>query len=487
MNSEKKPPETDKHELFRRLQDCRGLTVIVDFDETLWLDNSSSSFSGSVFPEFYGFFINKFVRMVFNHLGDKYQVWRDFVRVFMTTVLAPWTWVVWRLTAGARAEKSLNHELLRAIASSGCARLIIISHGFDHVIRPLLSRVKTPHELYCSSCFRFFNLRKVGKLAFLENKLSSDDLRGSVCISDSVDDLALLKAVKYGFLATWDTPEREYYKNVYIPMRYPIACKFKDSSVRKSTFVQQVVKDDLLLVLLAYHFDFLGAMSLILLFISFMCVYDIGYYENDFKATKRETEPSLPAEMEAFRDYKIKGWPWVWALSLAWAAVYPYYPDLNQAFSGWLKWLAVLVMLRLVFYIFNRVKTMTRIYVFPVLHILKTFSFAAVLPILTFGYAALLGQILSTFTAYCTYRFLKTREGVPRLVFRAVVFYMILITGLIARPGNFEAFYGVSSWLIILWITWTGFNQVAALGMTGRVLGLMKKAAGLVRGGGKIK
>jgi hypothetical protein len=79
VNLKENRVETDRRKLFHRLQNCRGQTIIVDFDETLWLSNSSGRYNGTVIPEFYGFLIDKIIRVIFNNIGEKYFVWRDFV------------------------------------------------------------------------------------------------------------------------------------------------------------------------------------------------------------------------------------------------------------------------------------------------------------------------------------------------------------------------------------------------------------------------
>ena len=42
-----------------------------------------------------------------------------------------------------------------------------------------------------------------------------------------------------------------------------------------------------------------------------MCIYELGYYENDHLAAKREKKPTLSKDFHTFTDYPIwKGWPW---------------------------------------------------------------------------------------------------------------------------------------------------------------------------------
>jgi hypothetical protein len=82
--------------------------------------------------------------------------------------------------------------------------------------------------------------------------------------------------------------------------------------------LKAILADDLFLVFLAFSWvsthPVLHALSMLFLLVSFWCIYEIGYRENDLVAEKFEDRPVLSQNYQRHQQF-IHWWqPWLWSL-----------------------------------------------------------------------------------------------------------------------------------------------------------------------------
>jgi hypothetical protein len=158
----------------------------------------------------------------------------------------------------------------------------------------------------------------------------------------------------------------------------------------------------------------------LLLFFSLQAIYEIGHYENDFIAVKKEKTPTLASNYRRFANYNINFWAWVWAVLTGAAGCYLYFNDWE--FSIMSAWLGLLLFLRIVFYIYNRITPQSRITIYLILQSIKSFAGLVVIFPTLVGILLAIAHIFQHATAYIIYRCQGDRKLFPRAIVRMVIF-----------------------------------------------------------------
>lgn len=183
-------------------------SVILDFDETLLLRNSTAEYINSLRPRLLGFVLIIILKILkpWKWLpnpwrGDKT---RDWFLVVMPTILLPWTLLLWQQKAKKLAEEYSNTELISAVTQNTDSQIIVASLGFNFIINPLLQHmpVKCDRLVGC----RFWQGagdRNKGKLAMMQDLLSESQIKSAILVTDSEDDLPLLQVIGKPFLVLW--------------------------------------------------------------------------------------------------------------------------------------------------------------------------------------------------------------------------------------------------------------------------------------------
>jgi hypothetical protein len=197
--------------------------------------------------------------------------------------------------------------------------------------------------------------------------------------------------------------------------------------------------------------------------VSFNCVYEIGYYENDMHAAKNEVAPVLSPQTERFRAYPIgAAWGWgpaIGAFGLSVAVVLFHLPT-SVCVAMIATWLVVLLVTRITFYAYNRLPSERRVFVYPCLQVLK---YGAIFPVLganMFGTLLVASQITTMWVTYLVYRFDGDQKKLPREQLRAAAFTVGLLLLFAARwtwnRTNSQASFVDVDWLtlalIIAWL-----------------------------------
>lgn len=410
--------------------------IIVDFDETLLLSNSTQEYLNALYPRVFGVALLALLNYVqpWNWLPRKFhgEVSRDWLRVVIATILFPWTPIIWQWRAKQLARLYQNAKLIEAITKTK-GRIIIATLGFDSIVRPLIKHLPLPISgLITCRFWQGVVDRSVGKHVLVESRLGTKAVANAIAVTDSSNDFPLLSLVAKPCLIIWPkTKSVSMLADVYVPFLY--SERIKRTSQRH--FFKQILTDDLLILILALSWlsdrPVLHALGIGILLLSFYCIYEVGYWKNDRIAEQFEKKPCLSA---AYHRYQFKMpliQPWIWASSLAIIGLLLLELSEAQADSAgavWelmtsvltpgqlplVSWLELLVLVRVIFWAFNHVNKLTRIWLYPLLQAAKYFGFLCITTTNSIGAMLFVSQVISRSLPYLIYRWQQEGTSFPR-------------------------------------------------------------------------
>ena len=406
--------------------------IILDFDHTLWLGNSTEQFIGSVRPRIWGEILERFSKS-FWRLNQYRLPWEmDQFRVLIITLLAPWTWTLWKWKSGDAVKKYWTEELFEATQVKTKNSPIIISFGFNPVITPLInawSKSNPDHESPKLLASGFFHkeksLRYLGKVTAIEKAFPDLEWFKSLVVSDSLEDRDLLVKARRGVLAQWAEPKCSP-RLGYFPFRYIVKGKYPGTKY----FSGSILGRDLIVWMILFSTDYFDIIPSLLFFLSFQMIYEVGYYENDFLAAKSESKPSLSDSYLRFSDYHISPSAWVWATSSAAIGCF-----LMQNGFTWQNlgiWTIFLIVLRISFHIYNRQTPEKRLLYYLLLQSLKNFGGLLVLAPTTVGLILGISHFFQHSTTYMIYRCGGDKSLFPRDLIRMCLFLIGLVIAIFA-------------------------------------------------------
>ena len=433
--------------------------LIVDLDETLFLRNVTQEYLGSIYPRPVGAAFLSGVkalkpwRWLPASLGPA-DVTRDWLLVLAATIVFPWTLLVWRWRAKKLAELHCNRSLAAAIDNNPSVQLVIMTYGCDLIVNPLirhLSLVPVKNNNFQVICARFWQWKAnnfPGRLEMVSAVLGEAAVASSVVITDSEDDLPLLESSAVPCLLKW--PGAAFVPamaDMYIPLLYSEKVK----NPGKAHFVKRVIFGHWVFGVIAWSVlsphPLLNAVSLLLLTLSYWCVYEIGYQENDAVGEKYENKPTLSS---AYEQYKSRidlstPWPWCWAIALAVPGIFLFVmsqeamslAEVSVALMGvldgmgqskpvmawstvegtivrdFIAWMAYLVAIRATFWVYNRANETSRIWIYPFLQVQRLFGFALLASTSAVGVMLMMAFVIARWTQYCVYRCGGDRSSFP--------------------------------------------------------------------------
>ncbi|MEO1689996.1 MAG: haloacid dehalogenase-like hydrolase [Cyanobacteria bacterium J06631_6] len=182
--------------------------IILDFDETLLLRNSTAEYINSLRPRFIGFALIMLLKVIRpwrwlpgSFRGDKT---RDWFLVTVPTILLPWTLLFWRSKAQKLAEEHRNTQILAAIQGNQKAPVIVASLGFNFIVEPILKHLPMRCDRLVGCRFwRGAGDRNQGKLLMMQDILTESEIKSAILVTDSQDDLPLLQVVEQPCLVLW--------------------------------------------------------------------------------------------------------------------------------------------------------------------------------------------------------------------------------------------------------------------------------------------
>lgn len=252
----------------------------------------------------------------------------------------------------------------------------------------------------------------------------------------------------------------------YIPLDY--AFRFKRNKSTGLPFFVDNLGDDLLLILLAFvpfSSDPIAISLAIFCFhISFWTIYEVGYFENDAISARFEHEARVTPGFHAAAAYYSERQAWIWAMGLAIpgailaAWVIAAGPIGLVALVYLLCWTVLLISMRGLYYAYNRVDKVSRVWLYLPLQILKYGFPLLFFPLPAAGAALVFAQSLRRWVPYIVYRFgRRGLDAMPSRVLRVLAFASMW---LLYMPSNFDRAYVIQGGVILIWLCLRGQSQI---------------------------
>ena len=386
--------------------------LLVDFDETLYLRNSTEDFIDCAQP---GLLALLLLRML-----DVLRPWRltggndtrDTWRVCAISIFFPWVRWRWRAMVPFLAERYVNQEL-KAALNARTEPPVILTTGFKSTVKPLLDAMGFADAPLIAARMYSFADRRNGKLWMATRELGAETVGRSMVVTNSLNDLKVLQCCARPLRTVW--PQARYRRalgRVYLPGEYISRIKHPGEhyifrGILQEDFGFWVLSSIGLSTNPATHL-----VGLLLLLLSFWAIYERGYVDNDLAASRYETDPKLSATFGSVPVATPAVEPWIWALLAGAAGVAVLHPN-TTAFVYLAGWVAVLILSYACFLFYNRIDKMTRVWLYPMLQFARGTAFMAVVPIEPAGVAALGAHVLSRWVPYQIYRWSAPQPAAP--------------------------------------------------------------------------
>ncbi len=474
----------------------RGDLVVVDFDETLFLRNSTELFLDSAYPAVIAAIAGRLVDFlkpwrVIPNLRDGFAM-GDWLRVLIVVCLMPWTVWRWRRMAPALARAHLNPELATLLHDKGFSRVVVASHGFRFIIAPLLRALPIRAELVASPLWLGFRARALGKRAQLEKHYGAAAVARATVITDHAGhDADLIAVAARPLVVLW--PEARYeraFARTYVPLVYTEKAKHPGHLHLLGVFF---AKDWMVLVLasaLLAANPLLTALGLAFLIVSFAIVYEVGYHENDYLGRQREKKPILTEERIALAGTVHEGLAWLFGALIALPGAF------LLAYSGasaWLLpgqtaegtalllglWLGLLAVIRATFWLFNRIDEQSRMLLHLPLQLMKGLWLVWVLglPLSFAGAALLLANSICAWVPYVVYRMGGVRWQTPDNLVRLLIFLVVVSSA--AAVGEGAALLTWQALIVLCWAVYKARNDAIRCARAAHFLGDREAVADL--------
>jgi hypothetical protein len=415
--------------------------AILDFDETLWLRNSTEEFLEHVRPRI-------LVVILLQVLGtlkpwrwlsrSDPEHYRDWIRVGAVLLVAPWSVLTWRFGAKQLGPRYFNAPLLNAVVQCRPGRIVVATFGFRFIVEPLLTAADQRVELLLSSSmWRGAALRKTGKARALQSVLDRNDLTNALFVTDSAIDSDAGDLCGRPFYIRWEKAE---YRQAGLRPLLPLAYTARVKRPNERYILHGIVGYDLAVGFLAYALassNVIGtAVSLAFYLLGFFAVYEIGYYENDTAAQKREAKPVLSRTFAELGSYFSVRAAWSFGLLLlALGAAVQTLTTLSELEGSWraafeffaAHWLLAVVLVvgtRLTFHWFNSLSPRHRTVPMLALQLERTLGYALMLPLSWAGALLCVCHAFGRWFPYAIYRFGGERKKFPSHLFAFLLFAM---------------------------------------------------------------
>jgi len=449
--------------------------VVVDFDETLFLSNSTEHYLDRAGPRT-PVAVLLAVVMVLRPWRWRLRPVADFAaqdawRVGLIRRLAPGLGSRWRRDAPGVMHWLENRTLSDLLIQSR-REVVVASYGLESVVAPLLAGSSVPSARLVAGPDRgLTRWRARGKAAAVADAIGDDALARAVVVTDSDRDADLLDRCAHPVLVRWPD-ERPHcaHASTYLPLVYHSRVKCQG----KGAVVREVLLDDLPLLLIAFAWTGLLTLpalaGLVAAFFAFQCIYEIGYRENDTLDAAFSERPRLSENFfdrpDLCRDPGPRPWIWATALTAVAAALLGSATPAGPA-AVFATWMALLLATRLAFAVYNRADEQTRVYLFPLLQAAKTFGYLLLLPTVAAGALLMAAQVFRRWMHYACYRAGGDGAALPSHVTRIIAF--LLLTGAYAgSTGDTDVVTRAPFWCVLTWLTLRGAGQLQSTARSAR-------------------
>lgn len=268
-------------------------------------------------------------------------------------------------------------------------------------------------------------------------------------------------------------------KNIYLPFSYLEKVKRSGENYTRRI----IFEDDLPILLFTFSwqatYPLLHGLGILCLLVSFWCVYELGYFENDYVAEKYEQYPRISKYYYTYRGMMKTKFPWLWSLIFGFCGV----AILQKALAEQLEmtvlptastisplvlllsyWIGFLISLRGCFWLYNYLNKATRTWLYVALQFFRYYGFIVVTPTNLVGTSLLFSNILTRSVLYITYRYCGGSVGnwpdrVPKKLLRWIVF-LSSVLALSIGLQSLELWQSWQTWTIIAWCLFQGKGQI---------------------------
>ena len=416
--------------------------LILDFDHTLFLFNATEEYLNSVEPRTLCALVLALLDWlkVWNLFSgeDNRVVSRDAIRVIAVSICFPWSYFLYKKRIASLLKEHLNAEILGLLVSKPWEKVVIVSSGFDFIVKPLLDQINIQADhLLCSSIFPTQgSIGAAEKRAYLQQTLTVNELNQATFISNNPEDQGL-KGMTNQFVSCESQHTQQFRagQDVYIPFVYTHASKRGNSN----HVFNVIICDDYTIVVLAYIlFNAISIqlfISLLLLVLSFWFIYEICYFENDLYELKYESKHKNLEVIEYIKKVQhcsLEKSAWLWAIGFSCLGllllpenlIAASSPILSYGFlSQLLIWMSWLVAARLVFRVYTYSSFHHRVILYPVLQLFRLAGPVLFLPITLYGAFLIVAQAMNRWFYYLMYR----TGGDPKVVSNSLVRHIVFV------------------------------------------------------------
>ncbi|MBE9043242.1 hypothetical protein IQ255_02255 [Pleurocapsales cyanobacterium LEGE 10410] len=238
---------------------------------------------------------------------------------------------------------------------------------------------------------------------------------------------------------------------IYLPLLYSENIKRPG----KKYFLNNIIGEDFIILLLSFtcysSFPLLNAIGLFLLQLSFWCIYELGYIENDRVGEKFEDKAVLSYRYQSDKCSFYLWQPWVYSLVLSFLGIVvlsqeiavsnnyvytilvgQYSYNLAEILKSWLLWSVFLLVLRILFYIYNYINKQSRMWFYSLLQTCRYGGYLVLVSSNIVGLAFLLSVVVTRSFQYILYRYLGGESGswpidFPKYFFYFFIYLLLLI------------------------------------------------------------
>lgn len=434
--------------------------VLVDLDETLYLRNSTEDFIDSARPGLPALVVLRLLDLVAPWRWTGGEPSRDVWRVRTIMLLFPWTIAVWRRRVVKLAACHGNRPLLAALKRRDTP-MIVVTVGFEAIVMPLLAALDLAEIRLVATRLSTFDDRRHGKLRLALDALGRETVRRALVLTDSAQDLPLLDTCQQPMRTVWpDARYRHALRSTYLPGQYLSLIKrpgerYIRRAILHDDFALWVLCSIALATAPLWH-----VAGLACLLLSFWCVYELGYVDNDRIAERYEEQPKLSAAFHR-SDANPPYWQaWIWAAATGAIGVYLLRGAGHIAAMVGLGWACLLLLTWLCFLLYNRVDKTSRVWLYIGLQFARIAALVVVVPISVIGMVALSAHILARWMPYYLYRF--AGKGWPGMPFRMIrLLFFVVLAALLALAQGIDAVLNWSALALLIWNIWRARDEVA--------------------------
>lgn len=434
--------------------------VIVDLDETLYLQNSTTNFLDTASPGFIAMIMLKILNIIapWRFCDERTRdAWRVWLILHFPSIVA-----LWRMRCQSEADMLTNKPLLKALRARG-KPFVIATNGFYPIVEPLLKAMGCTDATLIACHLHRPADRIGGKANLVRARLGQEALNKALFITDSLDDTDLLHCVRRPCLTRWKAASNpRLFGRVYLPGIYTAVVKRSTQNGMNTVRVNQMFW--LLAPLTAEPIDLRVLAAAFPFFWSFWAVYEAGYRDNDICASIYEDDPMLSPAFVSFRQKNFELKAWLFALSLG--AIGVVVLGASSPIGLFAGWLGLLLITRGTFWLYNRFDKSTRVWFYLPMQLQREAGFLVFASASFVGVSAVVSRAIAKWIEYVVYRYART-VGVKGFTKMPLRFYRLFVystmIGAAALSGvAFSTGMIVASSLFFLLFLFNARTEIAA-------------------------